>query len=122
MSLWTIVLLTSFVSGLLLFILFVRQPYMQFPTSPCFSSRFPAKQASSCHGVLIPLVTLEEHWLAQFEIESQGANNARYDHDANSLVGILTPAVIEFGETQLKAMDGSPVALPIVSHAPHTLP
>ncbi|CAD6581397.1 MAG: hypothetical protein ASARMPRED_000601 [Alectoria sarmentosa] len=68
-----------------------------------------------------PLIALEEHWLAQSVRDFYVANNTKHPNDENGLVGMVTPALMELGDTRLKAMDESGVSLQIVSHAPNSL-
>ena len=68
-----------------------------------------------------PLIALEEHWLAQSVRDFYVANNAKHPNDENGIVGMLTPALMEMGETRVKAMDDSGVSLQIVSHVANTL-
>lgn len=68
-----------------------------------------------------PLIALEEHWLAQSVRDFYVANNTKHPNDEDGLTGIMTPALMDLGETRLKAMDESGVSLQIVSHAPNSL-
>ena len=68
-----------------------------------------------------PLITLEEHWLAQSVRDFYLAKKVKHPNDENGLVGILTPALMDLGETRLKSMDESGISLQIVSHAPNSL-
>lgn len=68
-----------------------------------------------------PLITLEEHWLAQSVRDFYVANDTKHPNDENGLVGFVTPALMELGETRLKSMDESGVSLQIISHAPNSL-
>ncbi|KAL6721006.1 hypothetical protein ACLMJK_000106 [Lecanora helva] len=68
-----------------------------------------------------PLITLEEHWLSQSVRDFYTARNAPDPHAEDGLVGMMTPALMELGETRLKSMDESGVSLQVVSHAPNTL-
>ena len=68
-----------------------------------------------------PLITLEEHWLAQSVRDFYVANNTKHPSDEDGLVGMVTPALMDLGEMRLKAMDDSGVSMQIVSHAPNFL-
>lgn len=68
-----------------------------------------------------PLITLEEHWLSQSVRDFYDANDANDPNDEDGLVGTVTHALMEIGDTRLKAMDDSGVSLQILSHAPNTL-
>lgn len=68
-----------------------------------------------------PLITLEEHWLAQSVRDFYVANNTKHPNDEKGVTGMITPTLMELGETRLKSMDDSGVSLQIISHAPNTL-
>lgn len=68
-----------------------------------------------------PLITLEEHWLAQSVRDFYIAKEVKHPNDENGLVGMITPALMDLGETRITAMDDSGVSLQIVSHAPNSL-
>ena len=69
-----------------------------------------------------PLIALEEHWFSQSVRDFYVANGVKHPNDENGLSGMVTPALMEFGEARLKAMDESGLSLQIVSHTPNTLP
>ncbi|CAF9933528.1 hypothetical protein IMSHALPRED_009382 [Imshaugia aleurites] len=68
-----------------------------------------------------PLITLEEHWLSRSVRDFYVANNTKHPNDEKGLTGVITPALMELGETRLKSMDESGISLQIISHAPNTL-
>ena len=68
-----------------------------------------------------PLVALEEHWLAQSVRDFYAAKNIEHPNTESGLVGMMTPALVELGETRLKSMDESGVSLQVISHAPNSL-
>ena len=68
-----------------------------------------------------PLITLEEHWLAQCVRDFYLAKNVKHPNDENGLIGMLTPALVDLGEARLKSLDESGISLQIVSHVPNSL-
>ena len=68
-----------------------------------------------------PLITLEEHWLAQPVRDYYVAKNVEHPNDEKGLVGMITPALMDLEDTRLKSMDESGISLQIVSHAPNSL-
>ena len=68
-----------------------------------------------------PLITLEEHFLAQSVRDFYDAHGTVHPDDFGSLGERNTPLLLEFGEKRLESMDESGVSLQIVSHVPNVL-
>ena len=64
-----------------------------------------------------PLVTLEEHFLAQACRDFYAANGTTHPDDG----GFVTAQLTEIGDERLKSMDDSGVRIQVISHSPNPL-
>lgn len=70
---------------------------------------------------LYPLITLEEHFLAEAVVDYYHAQNRQDPYKETILIRACRDELVELGDVRLRSMDQSQISLQVISHGPNTL-